>query len=350
MTGCRQTVHASVNLRRMIRLAVAIFILSASLSGAAIAQERVVIGTQRLTENGALFLAAAQGYFKAEGIDLAMTAYDSDQMVAETLAAGVTDFGLAHFTPAAFNFAATGLLKAVAAQAREKRDFEGAEMVASAAGFISGLHKFDNLAGKSIGIDALGSSSHYQLAQIARIKHIDPDRITIKALQTLDALARAVGTGQVDAAIMPAPYARELLVANQAKFIGWYSELDEQQLGALFVSTKMVAQRRAVVEKFVRAYRRGVADYAAALLRKDVHLKRTSDTKSREAAAVIARYVYPDRGDEGAAAVEAGAYYIDPQARLDVADIERQIAWYKAKGLVNKNVDARDIVDSSFVK
>lgn len=334
----------------MIRRAVAISILVASLTGAAVAQERVVIGTQRLTENGALFLAVAQGYFKAEGIDLAMTAYGSDRMVAETLAAGVTDFGLARFTPAAFDFAGKGLLKAVAAQAREKRDFEGAEIVASSAGFISGLHKFENLAGKTVAIDALGSSSHYQLAQIASVKHIDPNRIAVKPLQTLDAIARAVGTGQVDAAIMPAPYARELLVANQAKFIGWYSELDEQQLGALFVSSKMVARRRAVVEKFVRAYRRGVADYAAALLRKDIHLKRTSDTKSREAAAVIARYVYPNRGDEGTAAVEASAYYIDPQARLDVVDIERQLAWYKAEGLVDKNVDARNIVDPSFVK
>src|SRR6187401_934444 len=72
----------------MIRLSVAIFIFISNLSFAANAQERVVIGTQRLGENGALFLAAAQGYFKAEGIDLAMTAYDSDKAVAEMLASG----------------------------------------------------------------------------------------------------------------------------------------------------------------------------------------------------------------------------------------------------------------------
>src|SRR5580765_2828841 len=113
----------------MSRLTVAIFILISNLSFAADAQERVVIGTRRLSENGALFLAAAQGYFKAEGIDLAMTAYESDQTVAETLAAGTTDFGLAGFTPTAFNFAGKGLIKAIAAQAREKRDYEGTELI-----------------------------------------------------------------------------------------------------------------------------------------------------------------------------------------------------------------------------
>src|SRR5262249_31140656 len=56
--------------------------------------------------------------------------------------------------------------------------------------------------------------------------------------------------------------------------------------------------------------------------------KRTADIKSHEAATTIARYVYPDRGTSAAIAVEASAYFIDPQAQLDVADIDRQIAWH----------------------
>ena len=334
----------------MSRLTVAIFILISNLSFAADAQERVVIGTRRLSENGALFMAAAQGYFRAEGIDLAMTAYDSDKAVADMLASGVTDLGLARFTPAAFDAAGKGLIRAIAAQAREKRDYEGNQIIASSIGLQKGLRKFDNLADKTIAIDVLGSTAHYQLMQIARIKHVDPARITVKPLGTPDAIARAVGTDQVDAAIMPSLYARELLMANQAKFLGWYSELDEQQLGALFVSKKMLETRRAAAEKFVHAYRRGAADYAAALLRTDRSSKRVSDIKSKEAATTIARYVYPDRGTDAAATVELGAYYIDPQARLDVADVARQIAWYKSQGLIDKAVDARTVVDASFVK
>ena len=139
----------------MIRLPVAIFIFIAKLSFAAYAQERVVIGTQRLSENGALFLAAAEGYFKAEGIDLAMTAYDSDKAVADMLASGATDFGLARFTPAAFDAVGKGLIRAIAAQAREKRDYEGSQIIASSIGFQKGLRKFDNLADKTVAIDAL---------------------------------------------------------------------------------------------------------------------------------------------------------------------------------------------------
>ena len=334
----------------MIRLKVAACILITTLGLPASAQDRVAIGTQRLTDNGALFLAAAEGYFRAEGIELGMTAYDSDQAAVESLAAGTTDFALAGFTPAAFNFAGKGVIKAIAAQTREKRFYEGTEIVASNVGFAKGLQKFEDLANKTVAVDSRSLTSLYQLDQIARIKKFDIKSVTVKPMPSLDALARAVGTNEVDAAVMPAAYVRELLSANRAKLVGWYSELDDLQFGALFVSTKMIVTRRAVVEKFVKAYRRGVADYAAALLRKDVHSKRTSDLKSHEAATKIARYVYPDRGDGGAATVEASAGFIEPQAQLDPADIERQVAWYKGRGLVDKNVNARDVLDPSFVK
>ena len=58
----------------MIRRAAISLVFVVNLAIPAAAQERVLVGTQRLAENGPLFLAAAQGYFKAEGIDLGMTA------------------------------------------------------------------------------------------------------------------------------------------------------------------------------------------------------------------------------------------------------------------------------------
>ena len=124
---------------------VAPILIVASLVSPAAAQERVVIGTQRLTDNGALFLAAAAGYFKAEGIDLAMTAYENDRIVAETLASGATDLALTGFTPVAFNFAGKGTIKAIAARTREKRYYEGTELVVSNIGFRNGLQKFEDL-------------------------------------------------------------------------------------------------------------------------------------------------------------------------------------------------------------
>ena len=96
---------------------------------------------------------------------------------------GATDFGLAAFTPAAFNYAGRGLIKAVAAQVREKRDYEGNEIVASNIAYAKGLRRLEDLAGKSVAITRLGSRFHYQLAQIASAKKFDFKSIMLKPLQ-----------------------------------------------------------------------------------------------------------------------------------------------------------------------
>jgi NitT/TauT family transport system substrate-binding protein len=320
-------------------------LLTPALSGAS-AQERVTVGTQRLATSGALFMAATNGYFKAEGLDIEMTAYTSPQLVVEALAGGSTDFAVAAFTGVAFNLAGKGAIKAIAAQVREKRDYEGNGLIASNAAFAKGLQKPGDLAERSIAIGELGSTYHYQFSQIGRLRKFDPASVLLKSGSSLDVMARQVATGEADATILPAPYARELLSANQARFIAWVSEIDEPQLGALFVSAKTLAKRE-TVEKFLRAYRKGAADYAGALMRNDKYSKHVTDAKSKAAAAAIARYVYPNRAD-GAARVEAGVYYMDPQARLDAADLERQIEWYKSQGLIDSTVRVGNVMDLSF--
>ena len=74
---------------------------------------------------------------------------------------------------------------------REKHDYEGNEIVASNGAYANGLRRLDDIAGKSVAISQLGSTSHYQLGQIARAKRFDLTGITLKSAQTLDGMARA---------------------------------------------------------------------------------------------------------------------------------------------------------------
>lgn len=321
-----------------------------SMATPAAALEPVTVATTRDVTNAALFLAATRGYFKAEGIELAMRAYPGAPAAAEALAGGDADLGLFAFSATAFNLAGAGKIKAIAAQVREKRNHEGNEIVASVIAHSRGLRGLENLAGKLVAVDELGSTFHYQLGQIAAHKQFGLGTMTLKPLPSIDAMVQAVATGKVDAAILPPFYARDMLQAGQARMVGLYSEIDEQQLGALFASAKTLASRRATVAKFLRAYARGAADYTAALARLDSQRKPIRDATSKNAAAAIARYVYPGRNSESARrAVAGGAYYMDPQARLDMADLARQIAWYKAQGLIDKKIEAVDVADLTFL-
>ena len=124
----------------------------------AAAQERVTVGLTRVASNGGLFLAASQGYFKAEGLDLELRAFPSANQVGQALAGGVLDFGVAAYSAAIFNLAGQGAIKAVAAQARERRGFEGNAVIASNTAYDRGLHRFADLAHKVIAISALGTA------------------------------------------------------------------------------------------------------------------------------------------------------------------------------------------------
>jgi NitT/TauT family transport system substrate-binding protein len=332
----------------MIRLAFALSFLLTFIASS-LAQERVTVAAQRLSENGALFLADARGYFKSEGLDVEMTAYRTEIEVAQAVASGAADFGVAAYSAAAFDYAAHGFIRFLASQVEEKKGFEGNEIVASNISWASGLRRVEDLVGKSVAITHLGSPAHYQLGQMASLKHFELAKLTLKPLQTYDAIALALAREKVQAAILPATYARELMVENQAKLIGWYSEFGEQQLGAFFVNGKLPQANPAVVEKVVRAYRRGAADYAT-MVQLDRQKKRVSTVQTREVATVIARYVYPGRPlGRAAAAVEFGAFPNDPNARLDLADLARQVEWYKAQKLIDASADAKSMVDESLV-
>ena len=331
------------------RLLLAFFLLAAAVASAA-ANERITVATTRDVQNGALFLAALRGYFAAEGIDLAMQAYPSPKAVVEALAAGNTDLAVTSFTATAFNLVGTGAIKIIGAQVREKDGHEGDVVVAANAAFRAGLHTFRDLINRSVAITSLGSVYNYQLGRIAELKKFKLNSVLVKPMHTLDAVSAAVVDNRVDCAILPSRYGRSLLASGQAQIVGWYSELDEQQLGALFALPKTLTSRAAALAKFMVAYQRGAADYSAVMSHYGLGGKLVSNVKSRKAAAQIARYVYPST-PQGAAitAVEEGAYYMDPKARLDPADLARQFNWFKAQGLVQPDADLQKGLDLHYV-
>ncbi|MBV9557240.1 MAG: ABC transporter substrate-binding protein [Pseudolabrys sp.] len=315
---------------------------------AAAAQERVVVATVRSIDNGPLLLAFAQGAFKAEGLNVELKFYATPQQAVTALAAGEADLASAEFTAVAFNLAGKGSVKIIAGQAREKRDFEGNVIVASSA--ARSIKKADDLAGHSVAVIGLGSVTHYMFSQIAAARKFDFKSLVLKPQPNADAAAKALAMGQADAAILPPRQASEIIGGSQGTLVGWVSEFDEPQIGGLFVSAKAL-QRRPVIEAFVRGYRRGAADFAGALVRKDKYAKRVTDAKSRAAATLLAPLLYPTHTpDLVAPAIETSGYYVDPQERVDVADVTRQFNFHKSQGLIESTSDVRGIIDNSFTQ
>lgn len=329
-------------------LAVAGLVLFAACAPAR-AADKAAVGVLRFVSSGPLYLAVERGYFAAEGIDLELKFFEAAQPIAVAVASGDVQFGLTGITGGTLNLAGKGALKIIASQGAEKKGFVGNVLVASNEAFAKGLKTPAGLAGLSAGMTQVGSTYHYQFGQIAAAQGFDLARITLKPLQSIPNMVAAVKTGQVDAAILPPHIAGPMGDRGEVKMLTPLSDIAGYQYGGLFVAPKLVADNRALAARFVSAYRKGLADYSAALLRLDASGKRVADETATKAAEQIGKYVYPsDPPAEAAKKVVAAAPYVDPQGRIDVADIERQIAWYKSEKLVDAGVESRNVLDTSF--
>ncbi len=329
-----------------------LLILASSLWAApAQAQEKVSVAVLRFVSSGGLFIAVGKDYFKAEGLDVELKFFDAAQPIAVAVTTGDADFGVTAFTGGFYNLAGKGALKVIAAQAKEAKGYEGNTVLASNAAHEKGLTGLDKLGGKTLGITQIGSSFHYQVGQIAKAKGFELKSVELKPLQSLGNMVAALKSNQVDAIIIAPHLAKPLVEKGEAKRLGAVSEVAEYQFGGLFTSTKSIETRRAIVEKFVRAYQKGAADYNRALVSKDASGQIVHLPDSDAIAAIVGKYVYPNEPAEKAAAlVKGSAFFVDAQARIDVADIVQQVSWLKEQKLVDESVEAKSVLDLSFIK
>lgn len=342
-------------LRALARLDMALSLLLAAALALSVATARaadkVNVGVLRFVSSGPLFLAVERGYFREQNIDVEMKYFEAAQPIAVAAVSGDIDFGLTAFTGGFYNLAGQGHLKIIGAQSKEAKGFAGNAILVSNAAWEKGFRSVKDFPGRSLGMTQVGASFHYQIGQLARVAGFDLKSVQLRPLQSLPNMVAAIKGAQVDAIIIAPHLARPLVDAGEVKSLGWYSDFDEYQFGGLFANTKTLTQRRELAQRFVKAYQKGCADYAAAFMRKDAQGARVFDAVSDAAAKVITKIVYASEPEEkGVALVKASAFPADASARLDVADIYKQVEWMKAEKLVDAGAEAGTMLDLSFVE
>lgn len=315
------------------------------LAASSVAAEEVRIGVLKLASSGPIFLAVEKGYFKAEGLDPKLVFFQAAQPVPVAVVSGDLDFGVTAFTAGFFSLAGKGGLTVIGAQSREEPGYHLIAYVAATKAYDAGFTSLDKFAGKKIAITQTGSTFHYSLGLLADKLGFPLAAVQLAALQSMPNMASAVEGNQVDGALMPATVAIPLVDRGKAHLLGWVGDQTPWQLGALFTAPKMVAERRATVERFVRAYRKGARTFHDQLLAKDGSGKVVGGPERDAALTVIAKYV-----NETPEQVARSIPYIDPDGRLLVGDVYHQVAWYQAQGLLDKSVDAKRFLDLGFVQ
>ncbi len=307
----------------------------------ALALDHVKIGTLITTGGMPTYIAIEKGYFAAAGIEPELVPFDAGQPVAVATVAGAIDFGSAGFTSALYTLAAQGELRIVGGGTYDRANFPAAGVLASNAAYAAGLTSLKQLAGHSVGLTQVGSTYHYALALVLQKNEIDMTTIRTLPLQSFANVASAVSGGQADAGILTSAGAAPLLQHRNAKLLGWVGEETPWQVTLIWTTPKMTNERQDLVERFLSAVRKGAqASYDAFVgpggTRKDGPI-------APEIVGIVQKYVHlsPEQ-------IEANIGYNDPDLRIDMKDVQHQLDWFHAQGMLKESVKAGDIVDSRF--
>ncbi|TCD16350.1 ABC transporter substrate-binding protein [Oricola cellulosilytica] len=337
---------------RLSRRAFHALVIGATVSLTAIAvpasaAEAVKIGVLSLTSHSAAFIAKEKGYFEEQDLDAELVTFQAAGPMAVAIASGDIDFGVTAISGALINLAEKGAVKVIGGALTEEKGVDGQKILVSNAAYEDGVTTPADLKGRSFGITGTGSSFHYMISQIAEKEGYSVADVDLKALQKVPAIIGALKSGQIDAWSIVPHIAKGLDGSGGAKIIGDVADyIDGYQVTTIFTSTRNVEENRELVERFLAAYSKGIAEFNATMVDK------TEGEEAQEATTqLIHKYVYTDRPYEKAAGpIKAGAMRLQPNGRLNIASVEHQLNWFKSEGLVDEAIELDTLVDTSFVE
>ena len=187
----------------------------------------------------------------------------------------------------------------------------------------------------------IGSSFHYDLALLAAKYGFDLASLRIMPLQTNPNSVAAVSGGSADAAVSLISYLQPAIAKGDVKLLGFIGDETPWQLVGCFTATKTANERGDLVRRWLSAFRKGTRDYHDAFTGADG--RRHDGPAAPETIALLAKYTgqTPEQ-------VSGSIGYIDAQARIDVADVARQVAWYKDQKMVKGDLPGDRLVDMRY--
>jgi len=285
------------------------------------------IGVLRLSSSAPVFIAQDKGYFHDAGLDIELKFFDAAQPIAVATTSGDVDFGITAFTAGLYNLAGKGTLKVIGGMSREKAGYPLIGYFASNNAYAAGLKTPKDLAGKRVAVTQVGSSFHYSLGLLADKYGFKLADVKVLPLQSLSNAAAALKGETVDAALLPVSTARTLMDAGGAKLLGWVGDETPWQLGAVFASTKTLADKP-LVTKLLAALARADREYHDVILASVADGKAPIDDTTKPLLEIIAKYTN----------------------LLDVKNVANQIGWLQEQGFVDRGFDVDAIIAKDYVK
>jgi NitT/TauT family transport system substrate-binding protein len=315
--------------------------------GARAANETINIGILPLTSHAPTIIAAAKGYFAAQGLDAKLVVFQAAEPLAVGIASGDIDFSVSAITGGLVSLADKGAVKVIGGSLAEAPGVPGQALLASNAAYDKGLRDLAGLKGKSYALTTAGSSFEYVAYKAAVKAGFPVSDLVFRPLQTIPACIAALKTGQVDAWDMLPSITDPLIKGGSAHGIAAVQDfIPGYQVTTVFTSTANVTKKREIVQRYLAGLAKGVEDYNAALVKKTM-----SPADTDAIIAMVHKYVFSNLPEDRAkAAITNGVMLINEGAALNVASVADQLQWLNDNKLAPAGSTMKQLVDTSFVK
>jgi NitT/TauT family transport system substrate-binding protein len=281
-----------------------------------------------------LYIAVEAGYFEEEGLDVTLIQFPNTPQIIPLLADGEVDVLPAGLNVATINAVARGIRIRIVAGREVASDScgEANTLYASARQFPNGIQDLRQLKGKRVSIRSRQTSAEFALDTLLSTVGMTAGDVELVFLRQADGAA-ALLSGRIDALVSSHFENNPDAVSGEyTKGLGLADILPGHQRSFTMFGPSLLEGDRETGVRVLLAYLRGANDFLNGRTAKAI------DELARASGA-----------DPAAARNGCRATFV-PDGAIDRASVERTIAWAHRKGYSPRQIQADDIIDSSFVQ
>lgn len=310
------------------------------------ADDLVTVGTVNASSDVPFFIGDKKGFFREQGLTIKWTPFDSAAKMVVPLGANQLDVAAGAPSAGLYNAVAQGIaLKIVADKGSTPHGFGYLPLLVRSDLAVRFTYK--DLKGMKVAEPAQGTATSSTLNEALRQAKLTYADVTHEYLGFPNHVAAFAGKS-IDASLTTEPSATLAVHSGYAvRYAGDDAFYPNQQLAVLLYGGNLLQKNRDLGRRFMAAYIKAARFYNDGLARdpRSGHGSLTGKNGKEiidiltEYTAVKDRTIYQQATPNGN----------DPDGRVNLESLRKDLAFFKSQGLVTTNVTADGVHDGSFV-
>jgi NitT/TauT family transport system substrate-binding protein len=325
-----------MSLRSIVRIGAALLACGVSLAHA----QAVKIGHLGIVADGPFYMAIEKGYFKAEGVEVALERFTSAAQATAPLSTNQVQVVGGGMSAGLFNAFARGWPVRIAMP--RTRDVPGysSDTLILRNDLKDSVKGLQDLKGKKVAINAPSAALHYMVGKMMESVGLKVTDVEIVVMPWPN-MGPALETKAIDAGAVVEPFAaiyNEKGIAFPFRRSADVLTKPYFEVSVILYNSDWSGKSGDQARAFTTAYLRGARDYYDAMRK---------GPKRKEVVDVLMKYTSLK---DPAQFEKIQWEYVDPNLEFNLESMRDQQDWYAAQGAVTQKIKVEDMIDRRFVE